>query len=61
MTAKLDMEKACPICGAKAQADSYPFCGKRCAQIDLGRWLGGTYAIPSEETDGPDAADPEKD
>ncbi len=26
-----------------------PFCSKRCADVDLGRWLGGTYAIPAEE------------
>jgi endogenous inhibitor of DNA gyrase (YacG/DUF329 family) len=23
-----------------------PFCSKRCADIDLYRWLGGAYAIP---------------
>jgi endogenous inhibitor of DNA gyrase (YacG/DUF329 family) len=26
-----------------------PFCSKRCANVDLGCWLGGTYAIPAEE------------
>jgi uncharacterized protein len=31
----------------------HPFCSNRCAQIDLGRWLGGTYAIPAEEEDMP--------
>jgi endogenous inhibitor of DNA gyrase (YacG/DUF329 family) len=33
-----------------------PFCSKRCADIDLNRWLGGVYAIPSigveEDEDG---------
>jgi endogenous inhibitor of DNA gyrase (YacG/DUF329 family) len=28
-----------------------PFCSKRCADIDLHRWLGGVYAIPSGGTD----------
>jgi endogenous inhibitor of DNA gyrase (YacG/DUF329 family) len=23
-----------------------PFCSKRCAEIDLGRWLKGAYVIP---------------
>lgn len=36
----------CPICG-KLPEDKYtPFCSKRCADIDLGKWLGGSYAIP---------------
>ena len=26
-----------------------PFCSARCADIDLGRWLGGRYAIPVAE------------
>ncbi len=28
-----------------------PFCSKRCADIDLGNWLNGSYAIPAEELD----------
>ena len=28
-----------------------PFCSKRCADIDLHRWLSGVYAIPAEEED----------
>ncbi|MEM9147073.1 MAG: DNA gyrase inhibitor YacG [Pseudomonadota bacterium] len=42
----------CPICGKPRDAVARPFCSKRCADIDLGRWLNGSYAIPSEE--GPD-------
>jgi len=39
----------CPICG-KPRADRFrPFCSKRCADLDLGRWLKGSYAIPVEE------------
>jgi endogenous inhibitor of DNA gyrase (YacG/DUF329 family) len=45
---------ACPICG-KPQAQTYrPFCSKRCADIDLNRWLTAGYTIPasvSEESD----------
>ncbi len=38
----------CPICGRPTQAASRPFCSPRCAQVDLGRWLTGGYAIPAE-------------
>jgi endogenous inhibitor of DNA gyrase (YacG/DUF329 family) len=40
---------ACPICGAPAVPDHRPFCSKRCAEIDLGRWLKGGYRVPTEE------------
>jgi hypothetical protein len=29
--------------------DFRPFCSKRCADVDLGRWLGGGYRIPTFE------------
>ena len=29
----------------------HPFCSKRCADLDLGKWLNGTYAIPVVEED----------
>lgn len=36
----------CPICHSDT-VDAYrPFCSKRCADVDLGRWLGGRYVIP---------------
>ena len=41
--------KACPICGKPVKLESRPFCSKRCADIDLGRWLGEEYRIPAEE------------
>ncbi len=40
--------KKCPICGQPASEGS-PFCSSRCAYIDLGRWLSGTYRIPTNE------------
>lgn len=52
---------SCPICRKPTVARYRPFCSKRCAEIDLGRWLGGQYAIPTEEPADPaeirDAAD----
>ncbi len=50
---------ACPICGKPAQADTRPFCSKRCADVDLARWLNGSYAIPAAE-DEPEEAAPER-
>ncbi|WP_027256602.1 DNA gyrase inhibitor YacG [Leisingera aquimarina] len=38
---------SCPICGGEAQKTHRPFCSKRCADIDLGKWLNGAYAVPS--------------
>ena len=39
--------KPCPTCGAPAVYETRPFCSKRCANIDLGRWFQGAYAIPA--------------
>ncbi|MDX2258005.1 MAG: DNA gyrase inhibitor YacG [Hyphomicrobiaceae bacterium] len=36
----------CPICQAQTAPDFRPFCSRRCADIDLSRWLGGVYAVP---------------
>jgi endogenous inhibitor of DNA gyrase (YacG/DUF329 family) len=54
----------CPICGQPSTPEARPFCSKRCAQIDLHRWLSGRYVIPaaqeeaaSEEADGEDGRD----
>lgn len=43
--------KPCPICGKPAVARFKPFCSSRCADIDLGRWLKGSYVIPGEPVD----------
>jgi endogenous inhibitor of DNA gyrase (YacG/DUF329 family) len=55
-------EKPCPICGKPAVERFRPFCGKRCADVDLNRWLSGVYAVPvqtDEEEDGAPAKKPE--
>lgn len=41
----------CPICSANSDPSYRPFCSKRCADIDLARWLGEGYAIPSNDPD----------
>ncbi len=40
---------SCPICEKDADATYRPFCSKRCADIDLGKWLKGDYAVPSQD------------
>ncbi len=52
--------RPCPICGKPAIHRYRPFCSKRCADIDLARWLGGRYAIPATE-DEPDFETEESD
>jgi len=55
----------CPICkklvepGPEKPA-AWPFCSQRCRLIDLGNWLGGSYAIPGEPQPDDDS-DSEKD
>lgn len=51
--------RLCPICKnpLEEREDTLrfrPFCSKRCAEVDLGRWLKGAYVIPA-------AAEPEDD
>jgi endogenous inhibitor of DNA gyrase (YacG/DUF329 family) len=48
----------CPICGKPRHSDYRPFCSKRCADLDLGRWLAGSYAIPVTEDDDEDGETP---
>ena len=41
--------RRCPICGKPTELRFRPFCSKRCADVDLHRWLGGRYAMPAVE------------
>ena len=43
------MTDKCPICRKPSSPQNKPFCTKRCADIDLGRWLKGSYSIPGED------------
>lgn len=44
----------CPICGRVPAAEFRPFCSKRCADVDLNRWLGEVYRVPVDEVPGED-------
>jgi endogenous inhibitor of DNA gyrase (YacG/DUF329 family) len=41
----------CPQCGKPRDQAHRPFCSKRCRDLDLGKWLNGSYAIPAVEAD----------
>jgi endogenous inhibitor of DNA gyrase (YacG/DUF329 family) len=46
--------KRCPICGRPGSEPVLPFCSQRCRDVDLNRWLSGSYVIPArdDEADG---------
>ncbi|HLQ76169.1 MAG TPA: DNA gyrase inhibitor YacG [Terriglobia bacterium] len=42
----------CPTCNKTIEYAGNPFrpfCSERCKMIDLGKWAGGTYRIPTQE------------
>lgn len=55
------MSGKCPICGKPPQAEYKPFCSRRCADVDLQRWLTGAYAVPAEEDETGPATDSDED
>lgn len=52
----------CPLCKKPVDPAYRPFCSKRCADIDLAKWLRGDYLIEGEDKDIPDKKeeDPEE-
>ena len=46
----------CPICQkavkARSENAAFPFCGTRCKQVELGKWLNEDYRMPVQEDDG---------
>jgi endogenous inhibitor of DNA gyrase (YacG/DUF329 family) len=45
-------EGKCPNCGKARKQEFTPFCSRHCTNLDLGRWLDGKYAIPTDEIPG---------
>ncbi|MDJ0936319.1 MAG: DNA gyrase inhibitor YacG [Kiloniellales bacterium] len=39
----------CPLCEKPSDPRNRPFCSKRCADLDLSRWLHGVYRVPTDE------------
>lgn len=40
---------ACPMCAKPAEPAYKPFCSRRCADLDLAKWLSGSYAVPIDD------------
>jgi endogenous inhibitor of DNA gyrase (YacG/DUF329 family) len=56
------MTKAgCPICRKPVDPAYQPFCSRRCADVDLQRWLAGVYAVPAAEDEGGPEGDSAED
>jgi uncharacterized protein len=51
MSERSDLPRAqpCPICRKPAVEQFRPFCSKRCADVDLGRWLSDVYVVPGRD------------
>jgi uncharacterized protein len=41
----------CPICAKDTHQNYRPFCSKRCADVDLGRWLTESYVVATPSDD----------
>ena len=59
-SAKIPMG-ACPICGKPGVEQHRPFCSRRCALIDFGRWIGGNYRVPAAENNEEEEETPHAD
>lgn len=46
---------SCPICERATDAAFKPFCSKRCADVDLAKWMNGAYALASNDPDDTDS------
>lgn len=40
----------CPICKSETEPRYRPFCSKRCADVDLGKWFSEQYTFETEES-----------
>ena len=47
---------SCPICANEATQKYNPFCSRRCADVDLAKWMNGAYAVPSHDPEDIEAA-----
>ncbi len=50
-TETVHKSRPCPICKAPSIEAYRPFCSRRCADVDLSRWLSGRYAIAGGDAD----------
>lgn len=55
MSAQSPDTRKCAICGKPQDERFKPFCSKRCANVDLSRWLKGSYSIATDDPPNDDA------
>ncbi|HVR68263.1 MAG TPA: DNA gyrase inhibitor YacG [Verrucomicrobiae bacterium] len=48
------------MCRQPAQQRYRPFCSQRCADVDLGRWIGGDYRVPGNPVNALDSGEEEE-
>ena len=53
--------RPCPLCGSPPDARFRPFCSRRCADMDLDKWVAGDYRIPTDEAPDGDEEEPGHD
>jgi len=53
--------RPCPECGKPSARETYPFCSVRCKEVDLNRWLSGSYVLPGAEEEAGEDDAPEAD
>ncbi|MBU1212992.1 MAG: DNA gyrase inhibitor YacG [Alphaproteobacteria bacterium] len=46
-----ERSRPCPMCKRPSAHHYRPFCSRRCADLDLSRWLSGRYAIAGGDAD----------
>jgi len=51
----------CPVCRKDATAAYRPFCSRRCADVDLARWLRADYVLPGRDGEAAEQPDPSDD
>ena len=59
--ASQEQARPCVICGKPQVLRFRPFCSRRCADIDLHRWLSGVYAVPAQDDEARESGDQSED
>jgi uncharacterized protein len=55
----LRLPRPCPECKRTSSREFHPFCSRRCKEVDLNRWLSGSYVIPGKPVEDDDEGGPD--
>lgn len=57
----LRANRPCAECKRESSREFWPFCSRRCKEVDMNRWLSSAYAIPvRDDEDESPASTPEE-